>query len=121
MKPRIKMILSLQVTFDEQLSHIRDVLERLRFAKKNLTARACKTQFAREETKCLGFVVENGKIDPDRDKVKTIENFPVCTSKKAVLAFLRVTGYYRRHIENYSQQAFPLTEFTKKTSLINFK
>ena len=83
-------------SFEEHLSHIRDVLERLRVA--NLTARASKMQFAREETKCLGFVVGNGKIAPDLGKVKAIENFPVCTSKKSVLAFLRVTGYYRRHI-----------------------
>ena len=73
-------------SFEEHLSLIRDVLERLRLA--NLMSRASKTQFAREETKCLGFVVGNGKIAPDLDKVKAIENFPVCTSKKSVLAFL---------------------------------
>ena len=32
------------------------------------------------------------------DKVKAIENLPVLTSKKSVLALLEVTGYYRRHI-----------------------
>ena len=99
-------------SFEEHLSHIRDVLERLRLA--NLTVRASKTQFAREKSKCLGFVVGNWKIAPDFDKVKAIENFPVWPSKKTVLAFLGVTGYYRRHIENYSQRAFPLTQLTKK-------
>ena len=68
----------------------------------------------REETKCLVFVVGNGKIAPDLDTVKAIENLPVFTSNKSVLTFLGVTGYYRRHIENYSQRAFPLTELTKK-------
>ena len=76
---------------------------------------------AREETKCLGFVVGNGKIAPDLDKVKAIENFPVCTSKKLVSAFLGVTGYYRRHIENYSQRAFPLTELTEKNKPDTFQ
>ena len=66
-------------------------------------------------------MVRNGKISPDLDKVKAIENFPVCTSKKSVLAFLGVTGYYRRHIENYSQRAFPLTEFTKKNKPDKFQ
>ena len=79
-----------------------------------MTARASKTQFAREDTKCLEFVVENGKIAPDPEKIKAIENFPVCTSKKSVLTFLEVTGYYRRHIEIYSQRSFPLTELTKE-------
>ena len=62
-------------SFDEHPCHIRDVLERLRLA--NFAARASKTQFAREETKCLGFVVGNVKMDPDPHKA--IENFPVCT------------------------------------------
>ena len=63
---------------------------------------------------------ENGKIAPDLDKVKAIENFPVCTSKKSVLAFLGVTGYYHRHVENCSQRAFPLAELSNTISLINF-
>ena len=106
-------------SFEEHLSQIRDVLERLRLA--NLTARASKTQFAREEAKCLGLVVENCKIVPDLDKVKAIENLPVCTSRKSVSAFLGVTGYYRRHIENYSRRAFPLTELTKKNKPDKFQ
>ena len=53
--------------------------------------------------------------------VKAVENFPVCTSKKSVLAFLGVIGYYRRHIENYSQRAFPLTELTKKNNPDKFQ
>ena len=36
-------------SFEEHLSHIRDVLERMRLA--NLTARASKPHFAREEMK----------------------------------------------------------------------
>ena len=88
----------------------------------NLTARASKTQFAGEETKCLGFVVGNGKFAPDLDKVKAIENFSVCTSKKSVLAFLGVTGYYRRHTLNIivSEHFFSLNSL-KRIRLINFK
>ena len=63
----------------------------------------------------------NGLIAPDLNKVKTNENFPVCTSKKSVLACLGVTGYYRRLIENYSQRAFPLTELTKKNKRDQFQ
>ena len=58
-------------SFEEHLSHIRDVLERFRLA--NLTLRASKIQFTREETKSLGFVVGNGKIAPELGKIKAIE------------------------------------------------
>ena len=62
-----------------------------------------------------------GKIAPDLDKVKAIEKFPVCTSKKSAVAFLCVTGYYRRHIENYSQRAFSLTVLIKKNKPDKFQ
>ena len=45
-------------SFDEHLSHIHDVLKRLRLA--YLTASQSETQFAREESTCLEFVV--GKL-----------------------------------------------------------
>ena len=112
-------IIIISDSWNEHLSHIRIVLERLTSG--NLTARASKTQFAREETKYLGFVVRTSKIAPDPDKVKAIEHFPVCTSKKSVLAFLGVTGYYRRRIGNYSPRAFPLTELTTRASQINLR
>ena len=69
----------------------------------------------------LRIVVENGKIAPELDKVKAIEIVPVYTSKKSVLAFLGITGNYRRHIENYSQRAFPLTELTHKNKPDKFQ
>ena len=34
---------------------------------------------------------------------------------------LEVTGYYRRHIENYSQRAFSLTEITNKNKPYKFQ
>ena len=58
-------------SFEEHLSHMRDVLERLRLA--NFTARASKTQFAREKTKCLEFVVGNGKLAPDLDRSRSLK------------------------------------------------
>ena len=76
-------------SWEAHLSHIRGVLERLRLV--NLHARATKMQFTREKTKCLEFVMEKGKIVTDHNKVKTIDNFQDCTSKKSVL---RVTSYY---------------------------
>ena len=79
----------------------------------NLTARASKTQFARNETKCLGFVVGNDKITPDLDTIKAIANIQVCTSKKSVLAFL---GSLVVTVDTWKVivVAFPLTELTKK-------
>ena len=86
-----------------------------------MTARAYKTQFVREKTKCLEYVVGNGKFAPNPDKLNSFENFTVCTLYKSVLASLRITGYCRRYLENYSQRAFHLTELTKKNKVYKFK
>ena len=37
------------------------------------------------------------------------------------MKFLGVMGYYHRHIENYGQRAFPLTELTKKNKPDKFQ
>ena len=81
MKIRIKitsLIRAIRGMHIAHLSHIRDILQRLRFA--NLTAKAYKRKFVRENTKCLEHVVGNGKIAPKPHKVNAFENFPVCTS-----------------------------------------
>ena len=106
-------------SFEEHLSHIRDVLERLRLA--NLTARASKTQFAREETKCLGFVMGNGIIALDLDKVKAIENFPDCTSKNSVLAFLGSRLITVDTLKIIVSKHILSLNLRKEISLINFK
>ena len=106
-------------SFEEHLSHICDVLERLRLA--NLTPRASKTQLARKETKCLRFVMGNGKIAPDLDKVKAIENVPVYTSKKSVLTFLGSRVITVHTFKNYSQRLFLLTELTKRNKPDKFQ
>ena len=106
-------------SWDEHLGHNRDVLQRLRLA--NLTARASKTQFAREETKCLGFVVGNGKSVPDLQKVKAIENFPVCTSNKSVLTFFGSWVITVDTLKMKVSEHFLSLNLLKRTSLINFK
>ena len=71
-------IINTSDSWDAHLNHICDILQRLRFA--NLTAKAYKTKFVRENTKYLEHVVGNGKIAPKPHKVNAFENFPACTS-----------------------------------------
>ena len=55
------------------MSHLRDVLERLKNA--GLTANVNKCVFAATRIKILGHIVDNGRICPDDEKVKVIENW----------------------------------------------
>ena len=47
-------------------------------------------------------------------KVEAVRELPTTRTKKEVLAFLGLTGYYRRFILNYANTATPLTDLTRK-------
>ena len=99
-------------SWEEHLEHIREVLLRLREA--NLRVKLKKCQLGMYECVYLGFVVGNGVVKPDPEKIRAVIRFPVPTTKRQVQAFLGLTGYYRRFIENFATVAVPLTDLTKK-------
>jgi len=68
------------------LSHLRDVLERLKNA--DLTANVSKYVFAAMRIKILGHIVDNGRIIPDDEKVKVIENWKPPKNKTHLRTFL---------------------------------
>ena len=99
-------------TWENHLCHIREVLLRLRDS--NLTAKLKKCQFGKEECVFLGYVVGNGHVKPDPEKIRSVKEYPVPLTKKQVRTFLGITGYYCRFIESYATLAVPLTDLTKK-------
>ena len=101
-------------TWQEHLSHIQIVLERLREA--GLTAKAKKCKFGARECVYLGYIVGSGTVKPEISKTASVQAFQPPKTKKEVRSFLGITGYYRRFIENYSMIAAPLTDLTRKNS-----
>ena len=99
-------------TWEEHIQHLRHVLLCLR--NHNLTAKLKKCQFCMEECTYLGHTVGNGQVKPDPTKLQAVRKMPRPLTKKDVRAFLGLTGYYRRFIENYAEIAAPLSDLTKK-------
>jgi hypothetical protein len=64
--------------------------------------------------KCLGYILEDGKILPDPDKVKGIVNFPTPKTKKQVKSFNGIINFYRSHINQCATLMKPLTDLTKR-------
>ena len=64
-------------TFDEHLSRLRTVLERLNQA--GLTLKPSKCQWARNEVKYLGHLIDGTGIRPDPAKCKAVKDFPIPT------------------------------------------
>ena len=101
------------VSWDDHLTHIQQVLERLR--ERGLTAKPSKCKFGIAECNYLGHVVGRGVVRPDPTKLEAVDNFPIPKMKQQLRHFLGLTGYYRRFIQDYASIASPLTDLTRKT------
>ncbi|GFY52475.1 retrovirus-related Pol polyprotein from transposon 297 [Trichonephila inaurata madagascariensis] len=100
--------------WDDHISHIDKVLERIQNAR--LTIKPAKCKFAQDSIKYLGHIVGLGKRSPAQLKVQRILDFPVPRTKTQVRDFLRVAGYYRQYIPIFSSLAALLTELLKEKS-----
>ncbi len=94
------------------MEHLRAVLRSLRVA--GLTANPRKCAIGRVEVWYLGFHLGQGQVRPQIDKTAAIVACPSPKTKKEVMQFLGLAGYYRRFIPNYSELTSLLTDLTKK-------
>lgn len=95
-------------------SHI-EVLLRLsnQFRKANLTLNVSKSKFCVTQTNFLDYIIGNGGITTDPEKVTAITNWPIPKNLRQVRGFLGLTGWYRRFVQNFSTETFPITEVLK--------
>ncbi len=66
----------------------------------------------------LGKVVGQGCVRPVRAKVEAIDQFPSPTTKKELMRFLGLVGYYRGFCRNFSTVVAPLTDLLKAKQLL---
>jgi predicted aspartyl protease len=92
---------------------VRKVLDRLRSADLFVNLKKC--VFASDRTKFLGFVVTRDGVEPDAEKVATIQEWKAPTSLKELQSFLGFANFYRRFVERYSVITAPMTALLKGT------
>ncbi len=67
-----------------------------------------------QKVKFLGHIVSKEGIRPDPGNVEAIEKMEPPTNIKELRRFVGMCGFYRKHIENFSSIASPLTNLTRK-------
>ncbi|GKA43090.1 putative reverse transcriptase domain-containing protein, partial [Tanacetum coccineum] len=73
-----------------------------------------------EEEHFLGHVINGNGIHVDPSKIEAVKNWKAPRTPTKVHSFLRLAGYYRRFIENFSKIAKPLTILTQKSKPFNW-
>lgn len=106
-------LLVTSATFEEHLELLKIVAKRLEVA--GLTINVEKSKFNLKEVEYLGYVVGEGTLRVNPDKVSAIASYPRPSTVRQVRSFLGVTGWYRRFIANYSTVSAPLTDLLKKS------
>ena len=99
-------------SFEEHLSHVRSVLERLQEAGLRLKPEKC--AFVKSEIDYLEFILSATGFRPNFKKVEAIHHFPRPKRVKDVQSFLGMVNFYRRHVPNMAVKARPLTALTRK-------
>ena len=94
------------------MKDIRQVFERLRASGLKLKAKKC--FFGFEKIYYLGHIISKDGIAADISKIEAVQNYPIPENVKALRSFLGLSGYYRKHIFNYSKIARPLHKLTKR-------
>lgn len=96
--------------FDSHIALLKDVANCLKSAK--LTINVGKSKFCQREIRYLGYIVGNGTLKVDPEKVESIKNFSVPKTPRQVRRFVGMANWYRSFISNFSD----LTDCLKKSA-----
>ena len=99
-------------SWNEHMTRLRELFRRLEDA--NLTVNLSKSEFGKARLEYLGFIVGQGEVAPVDQKVVAIKEYPAPRTRKELLRYLGMIGYYRAFCKNFSTVAYPLTELLSK-------
>lgn len=95
----------------EHVQHVRQVLQRL--LAHHLFVKAEKCEFHVPQIFFLGYIMSQGFVQMDSQKVGAVVNWPRLSTVKQVQPFLGFAHFYRRFVRDFSAFAAPLTTLTK--------
>ena len=97
-------------TKEEHLKHLELVAKRLN--EYAIQINMNKSEFCKNQVKYCGYLVGDGKLMIDKEKLKLLEKWPVPENASAVRSFLGFLGYYRKFIQDFGTLAAPLHDIS---------
>ena len=98
--------------FDQHISRVSEVLERITQAGMKLKPEKCK--LLQTEVVFLGHIVSKNGVMPDPTNIAKIVQWPTPQTAKQVKQFVATGSYYRRFVKDFAKTARPLVNLTKK-------
>jgi hypothetical protein len=99
-------------TFDQHISRLQEVFERLRRA--GLTVRPDKVVFATHEIAFLGHKESPAGVSIDPDRTRAIKDFSSPKDVAGVSRFIGMVNFYHKFIPNFADVAAPLNQLRRK-------
>jgi hypothetical protein len=99
----------------QQMTTVIEILSR-----HGLKIKLSKGDFARQEIKLLGKVVDTNGVTVDLDKVTTVLDYPIPTDKREARGVLGLFSYYRRFIPKFSLIAGPIYALTSPKTVFEW-
>src|SRR6185312_2293854 len=85
----------------------------IKMRKANFFMKLRKCEFLMSSMEYLGHTVTSEGITPSEAKIKAVVNMPVPQNASDIRRFLRMGGFYRKYICNFSQRTWHLRQLTK--------
>ena len=97
---------------DLHQKQVKIILQKLEDHQLSLKAEKC--YFEKEEIDFLGLIISQKGIRMDPGKVKAVTDWPVPKTKRELQQFLGFVNFYRRFVKGFAGIAKPLTKLTGK-------
>lgn len=103
-------------TIEEHDIILRKVFERIRAFNLSLNRKKC--SFYKDSVSFLGFLIRNGKVQPDPDRTEAISRFPTPSTIKQLQRFLGMANFFRDYVPRFSSLTSELYDLLKNDKLI---